>query len=372
MRFFINFQSFTSVAAGRGQTLFRTTIMEGKRKHLVSCGKTGFTLVELLVVIAIIGILIALLLPAIQAAREAARRAQCSNNLKQIGLGLVQYHEQNRKLPYGCYYPSVLYPRALRGTWAIYMLPFAENLQLYKQFDLKLAPGDPKNLRAVTTPVNFFVCPSDPDSRTPILKNRCDLRSNPTECLGGWYLASIGPTAPNRCKFCSYTDNDSYCCQGGSFGAVSSTDTTHPNGLGVGAFQSWPVGYNFKEFKDGVSNTFMAGECLPTQSIHAVVFHEVLPLASTEIPLNSMNTLCKNSPQLHGEPPAGQDEFWCQGFKSMHRGGANFVMCDGSVHFVGDFIDYRVYNALGTRAGAGNKFNTDDTKDDEPLGAHLP
>src|SRR5262245_23043547 len=88
------------------------------RKH-----SNGFTLVELLVVIAIIGILVALLLPAIQAAREAARRSQCTNNLKQLGLAMMNYHDTNKRLPFGNY-------SCCWGTWQMSILAFIEEQQL--------------------------------------------------------------------------------------------------------------------------------------------------------------------------------------------------------------------------------------------------
>jgi prepilin-type N-terminal cleavage/methylation domain-containing protein/prepilin-type processing-associated H-X9-DG protein len=324
--------------------------MEVQRRPKVQGWGTGFTLVELLVVIAIIGILIALLLPAIQAAREAARRTQCTNHLKQIGLALQSYHNAMGKLPAGSMYNHVPH-----GTWAIFLLPYAENMAAYKLFHLNKVLSDPENLQAVTTPINFFACPSDPGSRYPIMNNRCDLRSDdPPVAHGGWYLGSVGPTAPNRCYFCPEED-PSFCCQGGSFGV---------DDCGVGAFQQWPRGFKFKEFKDGLSNTFLVGECIPSQSIHATIFSETVPLSSTEIPINTMEG--KGQPQDHDHQPI----YNCQGFKSMHPGGVNFVMGDGSVHFIGEFIDYLTYNALGSRAGAGKYFGPG--KKREPTNAQVP
>ena len=112
---------------------------------------SGFTLVELLVVIAIIGILVALLLPAVQAAREAARRTQCVNNLKQLGIAMHNFHDANAELPYACYYNNGLgriLSRSERVTWVVQLMPFMEEQSLHGQIlgllnDPSVAPGHP-------------------------------------------------------------------------------------------------------------------------------------------------------------------------------------------------------------------------------------
>ena len=175
----------------------------------------GFTLVELLVVITIIGILIALLLPAVQAAREAARRMQCSNNLKQIGLALHNYHTAAGSLPFGASYPY-LPGNAAGYTWSVAILPYLELQNVYDQLDLTLPMYWPNvstkkhtiNGEIAKTVLSVFACPTDPWAAKPILPKRGWSKNdnhynNPTDGMGLWYTGSIGPTDPDGCPLCA-------------------------------------------------------------------------------------------------------------------------------------------------------------------------
>jgi prepilin-type N-terminal cleavage/methylation domain-containing protein len=135
--------------------------------------KRGFTLVELLVVIAIIGILVALLLPAIQSAREAARRTQCVNNLKQIGVAVLNHESTKRYFPFGRWnivpgdtskhnVPDRPIQKSNDQSWQVLALPYAEEQNIASQYDLKKAWFDPANRTAISAPLAIFICPSVP------------------------------------------------------------------------------------------------------------------------------------------------------------------------------------------------------------------
>lgn len=140
----------------------------------LSCSRQrGFTLVELLVVIAIIGILVALLLPAVQFARESARRAECSNNMRQIGHALHLHHDAMRHLPPGALDSATLndayvrysVPAGVQHGWAIFLMPYMEQTQLWNKYDLQKDWRDPANRESREVIVETFICPSSPEGR---------------------------------------------------------------------------------------------------------------------------------------------------------------------------------------------------------------
>jgi len=294
----------------------------------------AFTLVELLVVITIIGILISLLLPAVQAAREAARRIRCTNNLKQIGLALHTYHQVHGQLPGGSVYPT----GAGSPTWAVSIFPYLDQQTLFDAMNLNKPMYDSANQNAVTTVIPVFSCPTDPLASRPILTSRADSGPgwcwNPVTSMGLWYPASIGPTTPDQCAFCPdpTAGPSNWCCQGNSFGW---------NGSAVGMFGRHIKGFAFDEVKDGLSNTIMAGETLPGDCIWNGVFMVNFPVATTSIPPNTFMS----------DKGVHTDWWKTSGYKSLHPGGFNVAMGDGSVTFLRAAIDFQLYCNLGTRAG---------------------
>jgi prepilin-type N-terminal cleavage/methylation domain-containing protein/prepilin-type processing-associated H-X9-DG protein len=307
--------------------------MERKQKRSHRKLSAGFTLVELLVVIAIIGILIALLLPAVQAAREAARRSQCTNNLKQIGLAIEQYEAVMKHYPpgrKGCDTPNepicVGDPEAeYYATSAfVQILPYLELGQLYKSMDLKTGlfslgqAMNTKNQLAVRQRPPVFVCPTD-------------------------------PTEP----FVTYTDHvsgaqypvatSSYALSSGTWGPEYGTHQLikyRNNGMFL---YKKPI--IRREVTDGVSQTFFVGEVILGHAGESrCTWSESLRYSGMRYTTNPLNTWpgtgITTTPYSYALNGA---------FMSKHRGGANFVFGDGRVVFLKENLDMELYQALSTR-----------------------
>ena len=306
--------------------MLRSTNARGQAARQPS--QCGFTLIELLVVIAIIAILIALLLPAVQQAREAARRSQCKNNLKQIGLALANYESTYRSYPagrLGCdgitSGPCNGNPNYTRvGISAFVMLlPQLEATALYQQFDLNDLAWGPSatwptsNKAAVESRPKVYVCPSD---------------------VSAPFVVSNGLNAATG----------SYALVGGSFGPSK--------GIGDqvkitnnGPF-NYKIAYAPRDITDGLSNTMFVGEVFESDTnkstnIWTLTGRLESCLRNTENPPNTPpGTGITTSP--YGAPLNGA-------FGSQHVGGAQFLFGDGHVSFLSENISLAVYRALSTR-----------------------
>jgi prepilin-type N-terminal cleavage/methylation domain-containing protein/prepilin-type processing-associated H-X9-DG protein len=312
--------------------------------------KNGFTLVELLVVIAIIGILIALLLPAVQAAREAARRAQCSNNLKQIALALHNYHSARKAFPGGAVITSASFYGDNKKPWAVSILPYIEGSTLSQLWDdsvSAIAPGVNNGNDIVRkTSVPTYVCPSS--QITP------DLRLKPFHDGGaaityapGAYVGVSGKTLGTR----------SDCpdgCGNWDWGVADYTpfvEQGHLNWRGILHITHGPLRpVKLSQISDGSSKTLMVGERhLPSEPRYAALW--ACPLGAYvlgSIMPNPWILQVTDTADCEREYPV----FHCtRGFGSRHPGGfLNFAYGDGSVRSINPVINMTVLMGLASIA----------------------
>jgi prepilin-type N-terminal cleavage/methylation domain-containing protein/prepilin-type processing-associated H-X9-DG protein len=332
--------------------------------------RRGFTLIELLVVIAIIAVLIALLLPAVQAAREAARRMQCVNNLKQIGLALHNYHQTIGSFPIGSSANLQKLPNTYAGPHGLsahaQMLGFLELTTLYNSinFDFGVAtaqvPAGPINSTAYNTKVSVFMCPSDPNVGVNFLNNYCDSfgtttttstiqMTNGSTGLFTWWksygIQSCVDGTSNTIAFSeSLVGDDStsnFNSGSGIIGiaipAAAEVIDASANWPAVqGALQLCNAAYNSKSVAN-LSNTsgnyWMRGGAADT------LFNTVVTPNSQLYPWS----YCTDNAGANSEVEFSKAE-------SKHPGGVNVLMADGSVRFIKDAINQATWFALGTRA----------------------
>ncbi len=301
--------------------------------------KSGFTLVELLVVITIIGILIALLLPAVQAAREAARRLQCQNNLKQIGLALHNYLSALNKFPAGSavQVPGNCTNTDCRGTGLFVLIfPYLEQEGQYGAYapciDSKKGWTDYKTLNPQwdKSLVPGYTCPSVAEwSNLPYRKDYHGV-------MGGRDLEKLDRNERGDV----YINGVFYT---NSFLPIAQISDGTSKTLAVGELvhpQPYGEGPGYGDFKvGGPSAWFEGGSILSTSPAPYKKQYNGRLLSSTKYPLNSRFMPIPNA-QFESDVPFGSD----------HPGGAQFVFCDGHVTFLYDSIDFNIYQSLSTRA----------------------
>ncbi len=295
----------------------------------------GFTLIELLVVIAIIGILVALLLPAVQAAREAARRSQCLNNLKQIGLAVQGYGDTYRRLPSASTSPVDVGvwnyetdPRVHVHSWASLILPFMEERSLHSIVDYRVSALDPANRVAAATILPIYRCPSfigEDFSAEPKYKAI-------SETLAIRNYVALGATSV------------------GSLWSPGPDGRRHPDGAIY--YQS---GTRLKDITDGLSHTVFICE---TREQNAAVWIDGTGAAAVARPfdLDNVPSYAKAVVSLNYEPyylwgDTNDSIDSLFGPSSMHAGQVGHLLGDGSARFIDDTIEPALYDALVTRAG---------------------
>lgn len=267
-----------------------------RRPAAIPRAPSAFTLVELLLVIAIVGLLVGLLLPAVQAAREAARRASCTNNLRQMGLGLHNYHQAM-----GCFPPggiehrSMINPKTGRPygpsgrqlAWSLFLLPYVEQKPLYDKVDTGKPFDAPENAAAAATILPLYICPSATNQR--------ELREG------------RGP-----------------CDYGGIYGERITSPNNPPKGMML-----YDQALTVADCTDGTSCTLIISEDSGFRDGQWI---------------NGLNVF-DQAFAINKAPPFEND------IRSKHPGGANGLFTDGSVHFLKETMDLKVLAALCTRAG---------------------
>jgi prepilin-type N-terminal cleavage/methylation domain-containing protein/prepilin-type processing-associated H-X9-DG protein len=328
------------------------------RRRLVRTGSSsGFTLIELLVVIAIIGVLIALLLPAVQSAREAARRAQCTNNLKQIGLALHNYESSLGSFPIGVLrftLPLCDAASNRRHTMWASILNYMEGTNVANSLNFSLGANSIRNITAQETLISGYICPSDLPSNGPL-----NPRGGPLQFIGvnqSSYGGSAGTTELFRYRYNPGT-NDGNC--------------RHLEGNGAFVV-SW--NYRISDFTDGTSQTLFVGEMsrfrnqpaswqMPWNygewfslvggtgggsTVHNIAYLAARP--NSPMVDSDVAVIIDPDPFTWHTKPAAQI-YGNHGFRSQHPGGVNFLFGDGSVRFIKNSINLQTYWAIGTRNG---------------------
>jgi prepilin-type N-terminal cleavage/methylation domain-containing protein len=284
--------------------------------------RRGFTLIELLVVIAIIAVLIALLLPAVQQARESARRTQCSNNLKQIGLAIHNYHDSDTRFPLS----SIDSTLGRSGIFAS-ILPYLDQGNTYQQYNFSLGNSDPSNLTAVSQRIPAFLCPTAP-FRRPVPISGCDANSR----APGTYAASTGSLDPYGTSTGGNPNNGAIV--NASSGSTSMRDLTD------GSSSTLLCGESAWNFGDYLWGAMPATPCSGQVRWGFTYWSSPYPLATAFTTAGPFN------------PKSMQgDSSRLSSFRSEHIGVVNMLLCDGSARYVSENIDHNLLNSLATRAG---------------------
>jgi prepilin-type N-terminal cleavage/methylation domain-containing protein/prepilin-type processing-associated H-X9-DG protein len=312
---------------------------------------SGFTLIELLVVIAIIAVLVALLLPAVQAAREAARRTQCTNNLKQLGLAAANYESTNGCFPGDSYTGTLINPPAYSykypESFSVFVrtLPFFEQAPMYNSVNFSLNAGAADNLTIGAVAVASLICPSDINAQTvPLPSWQYSPSTNGSS--PGWSFYNIYPLPAGNW-------NQAFTSYGGNAGTFAFGASNIMQPVVISAYTG--TIYNDSSTKiaaitDGTSNTFLFGErakgrmwfidpgyCVSDGQWNVGRYFDTLVSTLYPINIGTGNNV--------GIPYSGYTYYATTSAGSYHPGGANFGFCDGSVKFIKNSISSWTFNS---------------------------
>ncbi len=307
--------------------------------HLPNRKRLAFTLVELLVVIAIIGILVALLLPAVQAAREAARLSQCKNQLRQVGLAMHNYESSYKKLPPGYDYAADPAGNQLGHGWTTFVLPFLEEPAIYDQIDFDLPIFHPDNQIAREVHLPILLCPTDDISPTGFIE------MGPDRFAMSCYVANFGTS----------TESDTYQEVFGAPADGVMRDIDDASDASDGVFYRGSK-TRLAQITDGLSKTLMVGERQNGPFRAGIQLNNHFEYETTwaasvrDIDDPSDDHGHMTLFQTGHRPNDGLSDD--RDVSAAHSGLAQFLLCDGSVHTYAADINYRLYVAQGTRAGA--------------------
>jgi prepilin-type N-terminal cleavage/methylation domain-containing protein/prepilin-type processing-associated H-X9-DG protein len=302
--------------------------------------RRGFTLVELLVVIAIIGILVALLLPAVQAAREAARRTECNNNLKQLGLALHNHHDVLKTLPPGGQEQVLIVPNPSASatyvsgaSWLVFILPYNEQNNLYTKYNQAASYTNSANLAIGNIKVSGYICPSGVTLES----------GNSGEATGGQrnytthYYGNMGPTGTATINGTTLT-----------YSSSGNGSNTHWSAHGpLGFYREQSTAHKFKarlaDFTDGTSNTIMVAERSQKEPAGVNSYRSWIRGCGGGC------GACKNVTNPINATYYTSNNFNDISFGSNHPGGMNVGLGDGSVRFVAQTINMNTYKAISSR-----------------------